>query len=100
MRYPLSLFSVLLIAWTALPAVAQGQMFCGDREKAIASLEKEYSEKPVSMGLASNGAVIEVFASESGSFTIIMTHPNGVSCMIAAGENWENLPEKLAGDET
>ncbi len=52
------------------------------------------------MGLASNGAVIEVLASPSGSFTIILTQPNGLSCVMAAGENWENLPKRLAGAHT
>jgi hypothetical protein len=41
--------------------------------------------------------VFEVLASPSGSFTIILTQPNGLSCVMAAGENWENLPKRLAG---
>ena len=70
---------------------------CGERHAVIANLEKTYSEAPVSIGLASNGAVIEVLASPSGSFTILLTQPNGLSCVMAAGENWENLPKRLAG---
>lgn len=34
---------------------------------------------------------IEVFASESGSFTIVNTRPDGLSCLIAAGENWQAI---------
>ena len=70
---------------------------CGERSTVVASLEKTYSETPVSMGLASNGAVIEILASPSGSFTIILTRPNGLSCVMAAGESWEDLPKRLAG---
>jgi len=44
------------------------------------------------MGLANNGGVVQILSSLSGtSWTIILTMPNGVTCMIAAGENWEAL---------
>lgn len=79
----------------AAPALAQ--TMCGERSAVVASLEKTYSETPVSMGLARNGAVIEILASPSGSFTIILTLPDGLSCVMAAGENWENMPGRLAG---
>ena len=47
---------------------------------------------PVAMGLANNGGVIEILSSPRGAtWTIILTMPNGVTCMIAAGENWEFL---------
>ena len=46
------------------------------------------------MGVANNGAMIEFLSSKLGkSWAIILTMPNGMTCMIAAGENWEALPE-------
>ncbi len=42
---------------------------------------------------------IEVFASPFRTFTIILTRPDGVTCVMAAGENWEDLPKRLAGTE-
>ena len=93
----------IVVAFSAaffMAAPAGAQTICGDRGTVIASLEKTYSEKPVSMGLAGNGAVIEVLAAPSGSFTIILTRPNGLSCVMAAGENWEDLPKRLAGRES
>ena len=74
--------------------VHAAEPLCVQRKTALKSLEKTFSEEPVSMGLASNGSVIEVLASPSGSFTIILTLPNGLSCVMASGENWENLPLK------
>ena len=45
------------------------------------------------MGLANNGGVLEILVSQSSeSWTIIVTMPNGVSCLVAAGESWEMLP--------
>jgi hypothetical protein len=50
------------------------------------------------MGLANNGGVIEVLRSpDSATFTIVITMPDGQSCMIAAGQSWETLPRRLAG---
>ncbi len=92
------IFAFLIILATALPATAQ--MMCGPRNNVVANLEKGYSEHPVSMGLASNGAVIEVFLSEAGTFTIVMTRPNGLSCLMAAGKDWQDLPIKPLLDPT
>ena len=51
----------------------------------------------VAMGIAANGGLIEVLSSTEGStFTIIVTMPEGETCMVAAGESWESLPALLA----
>ncbi len=99
-RYLTAILGTLFIGWGAFSSSAQAQAMCGERRAVVADLEKTYSEAPVSIGLASNGAVIEVLASPSGSFTIILTQPNGISCVMAAGENWEDLPKRLAGAHT
>jgi len=59
----------------------------------LAKLSTGYKEAPVAMGLASNGALIEVLSSaENGkTWTIIITQPNGVSCVMATGESWQPL---------
>ena len=90
--------SAILMALTILVlfsdnAGAFAHAICGERNKVVANLEKIYSETPVSMGLESNGGVIEILVSPSGSFTIILMWPNGVSCVMAAGEGWEYLPK-------
>lgn len=83
-----------LIAVLAQSAQAQTQQpACTARADVISHLSKKYSESPVSIGLANNGGVIEILSSKTGtSWTIIITMPNGMACMIAAGENWESVP--------
>jgi len=57
-------------------------------------LSSRYSVTPVAMGVANNGEMVEILLSKSGeSWTIILTIPNGMTCMFAAGENWEALPQ-------
>ncbi len=96
-RYLTAILGALLIGWGAFSSSAQAQAICGERDAIVAGLEKIYSEAPVSMGLESNGAIIEIFAAPSGTFTIVLTRPNGLTCVMAAGENWEDLPDRLTG---
>ena len=99
-RYLAAILGALLIGWGAFSSSAQAQTVCGERKAIVASLEKTYSEAPVSMGLGSNGAIIEVFASPLGTFTIILTRPNGLTCVMAVGESWEDLPKRLPAAHT
>jgi len=89
----LFLFVVLMV----LSAPAHSQVMCADRKTVVAGLEKRYSEEPVSIGLASNGSVLEILASPTGTWTIIITRPDGVSCVMAAGDSWEDVPKKGRG---
>ncbi|MGE3933877.1 MAG: hypothetical protein AB7F67_11505 [Rhodospirillaceae bacterium] len=78
-------------------SAAAAQMACTSRTEAAKLLDAHYSEAPVAMGLASNGGVIEVFASKTGrSFTILITMPDGRSCVLAAGEGWDNVPQMIS----
>ena len=75
-----------------LTAGTQSQI-CDDRTTILSHLANRYAEAPIALGRASNGGLIEVLTSTTGStFTIIITMPNGRSCMMAAGEFWEAMP--------
>lgn len=95
MRYWILVLSIFMIF--ALPpstgdADTTDENNCGARDTVLSFLSSKYSEKPVAMGLAANGGVIEVLTSRAGStFTIIVTMPKGQSCMVAAGQGWELL---------
>ena len=81
----------VLLGWP-LSANAQLQM-CNSRADTVKNLEERFKEKTVAIGLAANGQVMEVWASEYGeTYTIIITDPQGHSCMIASGEAWQILP--------
>lgn len=74
-------------------------MVCGDRLEIVARLEAGYHERQRALGIAGNGAVIELWvSSKAETWSIIMTHPNGMACLLAAGESWESLllPEQRA----
>jgi hypothetical protein len=96
----LALASVAVLAFgLAQTASAQQQPACTKRTDILNHLANKYSEAPVAIGLANNGGVLEVLSSQSGkSWTIILTMPNGTACMIAAGENWESVPQSTVFD--
>ncbi|MEL7100724.1 MAG: hypothetical protein AAGM84_18000 [Pseudomonadota bacterium] len=77
-------------------AQAQSARNCGPREVVVERLAEGYGETRQSMGLGANNAVVEVFASaETGTWTITVTMPNGVTCLIASGQAFEELAEAL-----
>ncbi len=76
-------------AVTARPAGAQPI----PRAHLLKTLANRYAEVPTSMGLTSNGAVIEVFTSPDGStWTFVLTTSDGLSRVIMSGESWTPLP--------
>lgn len=93
MKLPfLVLAAVLAGSWT-LPATAQQQVIpCGKRSDMVKALSSQYREQQHAVGLATQTSMIEIFTSKAGTWTILLTRPNGASCIVGAGENWEDIP--------
>ena len=69
---------------------------CAPRQMVLDRLAVKYGETRQSIGVASNNAVVEVFASaETGSWTITVTMPSGMTCLVASGQSFETLAEAL-----
>lgn len=87
--------AALFIASTS-DVMAQSARHCAPREAVVDRLAEGYGETRQSMGLGANNAVVEVFASdETGTWTITVTTPNGVTCLVASGQSFEPLVEAL-----
>ena len=69
------------------PAHSQGRN-CSDHVFMAEFLQREHSETRQSAGLAANGALLEVYAAESGSWSIVVTAPGGASCIVASGHSF------------
>ena len=71
---------------------ARAQSVCMAHPELANQLDSRFSEAPVAIGLASNNVVVEVFSNGDGStWTIVLTKPDGMSCVMATGEDWETL---------
>ncbi|MEL7091067.1 MAG: hypothetical protein AAFN94_04960 [Pseudomonadota bacterium] len=77
-------------------AQAQQARNCAPRDIVVTRLADGYGETRQSMGLGANNSIVEVFASEeSGTWTITITTPNGLTCLVASGQAFEELAEAL-----
>lgn len=91
--------ATLALAMIATPATAQQN--CGPRTAVADRLTSQYGETRKSIGLDSGG-MVETWANEStGTFTITVTTPSGLTCLVSSGQNFERLTEALppAGKE-
>ena len=83
----------------ALPADAQN-MLCAQREMVLDELTGRYGEEVRGMGLAHQNRIVEVFVSEeTGTWTITVTSPNGMTCLMAAGQHFATMEPSAAGED-
>lgn len=95
--------AVYLIALLALAVPTQAQSVCGNRAEIIKALAGKYMEVPVAHGIAGQWNLAELILSPSGSWTLLMTQPTGITCILATGQNWEvliPLPPTIPGKPT
>lgn len=93
--FAMSLGFVGLI-WATQNASAQ-TMACAERAVIVGQLQNRYGETRQSIDRTKDDAVLEVFASpQSGSWTILVTLPDGRACLVASGQSWETLAEVRA----
>lgn len=82
-----SLGIFIFILFLSFPASAQ--TVCGIHDAVAKKLNDGFNEQPTSGGLSNNGGMLEVYTSPDGSWTIVLTRPDGLSCLMATGEHWE-----------
>lgn len=66
---------------------------CGPRALVVGQLADQYGESRRGLGLAGNAAVVELYVSETATWTVTVTMPDGRTCLLASGEGWENIPD-------
>ncbi|MBX6323635.1 MAG: hypothetical protein IRY94_17600 [Rhodospirillaceae bacterium] len=89
----------LLLGALAVPvaSAANAGAPCSSRKDVLSQLSQKYKEAPVAVGLATNGNLIEVLtAADGATWTIIQTSPAGMSCLVAAGESWQQQKPQVA----
>ncbi len=78
--------AILLFAGS--PSIAAAQAVCVGRAAMLDGLAAEYGEQLTEVKMVENYGLVEVLRSPSkGTWTIILTKPSGISCMLAAGED-------------
>ncbi len=88
------------LALLASDAAAQSRN-CGTHDLVVERLASGYGESRQSIGMGSDGNVVEVFASEeTGTWTITVTSPGGPTCLVASGASFQVLAEALPNTDS
>ena len=90
----LKLMTAAAVAFAPLAAQAQ-TLRCGQRGDIVSFLEERFNEKQQGYGTVGNRAVFELFVSPDGTWTILMSRTDSLTCIVAAGQNWESAPVLL-----
>ncbi|MEO1139870.1 MAG: hypothetical protein AAFW87_10480 [Pseudomonadota bacterium] len=71
------------------PAMAAS---CAERDTVVERLQSQYDETYTAGGLQTvrdKQTLVEVWASQkTGTFTVMLTMPDGVTCVVATGTDW------------
>ena len=91
-------FAGIALAVSALGAViltsqpAHAQQRCLLHETAAKQLAEQHQETVVGRGLAADGkSMYEMFASEEGGWTLVVTNVKGHSCVTGSGVGWSDV---------
>jgi len=83
--------SVTAVAVLVVPGMAVAAPLCSARTDVLIQLASKYHERPSSAALTSDGRLLEVLKSDNdATWSILITTPKGVSCLVAAGESWQD----------
>jgi hypothetical protein len=82
------------MVFTASPASAAA---CAPRDQFARHLDTNYQEQSQGLGVASDGSLFEIFTSDKGTWSLLITNGQKVSCIVAAGDMWVAKP--LLGPE-
>lgn len=91
--------TIQIVPDASVPAQSAQITNCGPRAEIVAQLGSVFQEAPSGMGMIDPTAVVEVFVSESGTFTILASGTDGTSCILASGEGWDGAT-LVAGRDT
>lgn len=92
-RRLLSMVVVALALSTGLlPSQALAQLACGKRAELLAQFARQYGEAPNAIGITDQGALLDLLVSPAGTWTMMMTMPGSLTCIVATGRYWETLP--------
>lgn len=74
-------------------AYAQQPPPCGPRGDIVKELTGKYQEVPYAFGTVNGQVIFELFVSAKGTWTAMTTNNEGITCLMAAGQDFE--PQKV-----
>jgi len=93
----ITLFACAMLAGTLPLTSAHAQVQCASRVEVVKVLAAKYQENQRALGLINEKAMMEIYTSPKGPWTLLVTHDNGVACVVASGEAWDERPVTAMG---
>ena len=94
------LIAAALSLTAAAPVDAQ-QARCAPRAQVLELVQTRKGETRRAIGLTNGASVMELYASEStGGWSLVVTHPSGMSCVVGAGTGFEGDDRLAQGAPT
>ena len=91
MRYRATALAVLLALSVGSFGPAHAQQMCGPTEGLMVMLTSQYGETVQDRGMTASGIYVAWWGnSETGSWTVTASRPDGVSCIIVSGMDFEH----------
>lgn len=81
-----------------LGVILAASQACIPTAQAYEALSKRHGESRIVAALSSRGTFLEVWASSSGSWSALVTRPDGLSCIVDAGQGVTTFAITPAGD--
>jgi len=78
-----------LVALALFTPAAQAQRNCAPRQVVVDGLSK-HGERVVHRGIA-NKHLLEIWVSRDGGFTIVVTSPEKITCLLAIGNSMHEV---------
>lgn len=91
--------SLCIITMAAHAQPAQAQPVCAPRDAIAEGLASGYGERVTAAGVDQRGNLIEVFSSDTGTWTIVLTIPGGPACLLSSGDGWQYMQVELPSAE-
>ena len=88
----LTAFIVLAVATDALAQIA-----CAPREDILKKGSQDFGQVPMVRGLDSNGHMVEILVSPTGEWSLIVSYPDGNTCVYAVGQAFDLIKVEPAG---
>ncbi len=80
------------------PPQVQNALACDYHDVVLKQLAERFAERVVGRAISWFGALVEVLAAPDGvTWSIIVTRPDGWTCLVASGEHWQRLRLEASG---
>lgn len=96
-RIKMPAMAMAAVLWSATASPAISVQGCAPRDALAAVLAEDFQERMDWVGVSSVGTLFELYVSKSGTWTIIVSTADGMSCIVAAGDYWERPTPPATG---